>query len=225
MKKLVLIGLMGLVAGTTNANQWQEQPLAINNEMPQQMGEPVKAQPVRMEQNNYNGASGYSVAFGYAGSKIGSNNLGGDEEFNGFFLNGTADLNSRLSMYAEYQYQDASDMDFNEVAVGMQYQLMESGNAYTSAGIGLGYAWLDESGYVPDLDANVNLNLEYITLPINFEVGYKMSPNLNVFANFGYKWFFNNDAEVCSGGICVSGDSSDLDVDGVTYKAGLRYNF
>jgi hypothetical protein len=222
MKKLVLIVLMGLVAGTTNANQWQEQPLAINNEMPQQMGEPVKAQPVRMEQNNYLNISGSNsdsyttFNIGYAGSKIGSNDMGGDEKFNGVDL-GISGVRGNLIGGFGYTYQGGDDLNYSEIYSKLGYKLFNQNNSYGVASIGVGYAWASADDY--------DIDLEYITMPIEMEIGYQVQPNLAFYGAVGYKWLWNTDVSVCYMGICGSDSGSDYDVDGVTYKAGLRYNF
>ena len=222
MKRIFLIGLCPLIssfamagkpavlqpgemlpAGAVIANPYQNQSYSQNSNMSEQ----------------------FSLAAGYAGSKIGSDEFGGDERFNGAFLNASTALDAKVSLYTEYAYQEASDIDFNELSIGMLYRAFENNSAYAALGFGVGYAWLDESAYNINNGVNTSVELEYVTLPVNFEFGYKINPSVDLFGNVGYKWFFNRDAEACIGGACVSGNSSDLNIDGVTYKAGLRYNF
>ncbi len=227
MNKIFIIGLLSLFSATTMANTWQDQSLILQYSDPQSMGAPVEYHSSQSEINKKHQSSfipQYALSFGYAGSRIGSNELGGNKTFNGAFLNSSASLSPKLGVYAEYLYQKASDVDFDEIGIGMQYKLMENRNAYTSAGFGIGYAWLDESQYDPEFK-NLSLELQYITLPIDLEVGYNFSPTTFLFGRVGYKWLFNHDMELCFSDTCLSGSHSELDIDGVTYKAGLRYNF
>ncbi|OTG73429.1 hypothetical protein B9T23_13850 [Acinetobacter terrae] len=216
MKQLLIITTLSLISSLSFAAK----PIVL------QPGEPLpldakiaNAQQNPYESHNTNTLNNLSLAAGYAGSKIGSNEFGGDERFNGFFLNASTSIDPKANIFAEYAYQEASDMDFSELSIGLQYKILEDNQTYASLGFGVGYAWLDESA------EGVSLELKYVTLPVNFELGYKINPNVDVFGNVGYKWFFNRDAEACIGNTCASGSSSDLDIDGVTYKAGLRYNF
>ena len=216
MKKLLAIGTLSLISSLAMAAK----PIVLQSGEPL----PLDAKIDNPQQSHYQTQgsgtlNNFSLAAGYAGSKIGSNEFGGDERFNGFFLNASTAVDPKVNAYAEYAYQDASDLDFSEFSVGLQYIILEDRNTYASLGLGVGYAWLDESA------DNVSVELNYVTLPVNFELGYKIDQNVDVFGNVGYKWFFNRDSEACIGNTCVSGSSSDLDIDGVTYKAGLRYNF
>ena len=216
MKKLLAITTLSLISSLALAAK----PIVLQSGEPL----PLDAKIDNPQQSHYQtqGSStlnNFSLAAGYAGSKIGSNEFGGDERFNGFFLNASTAVDPKVNAYAEYAYQDASDLDFSEFSVGLQYKILEDAKTYASLGLGVGYAWLDESA------DSVSVELNYVTLPVNFELGYKIDQNVDVFGNVGYKWFFNRDSEACIGNTCVSGSSSDLDIDGVTYKAGLRYNF
>ena len=216
MKKLLAITTLSLISSLAMAAK----PIVLQSGEPL----PLDAKIDNPQQSHYQTQgsgtlNNFSLAAGYAGSKIGSNEFGGDERFNGFFLNASTAVDPKVNAYAEYAYQDASDLDFSEFSVGLQYKILEDRNTYASLGLGVGYAWLDESA------DNVSVELNYVTLPVNFELGYKIDQNVDVFGNVGYKWFFNRDSEACIGNTCVSGSSSDLDIDGVTYKAGIRYNF
>lgn len=227
MKNIVLTLAFGVISSTVFANDWRQLPTYTN---PPEMGGSVKADTQSpsnrsWSEGNQNGTGQYSVSLGYMGSKIGSNDLGGDEKFNGFFINGDYEFYPKLSAWLEYAYQDASDIDFNQVSIGLKYNLYEDEKIYSSASAGVGYAWLKESAYDSEYDLNGSLDLRYVTLPIAFEVGYKLNPNFSVFGNVGYEWLFNNDSEACIESYCASGSDSELDVDGVTYKVGLKYNF
>lgn len=221
MKKLLAIGTLSLISSLAMADR----AIILQPGEPLPMGAKADNVQNRSTYNSSYAPTQFSLAGGYAGSKIGSNEFGGDEKFNGFFLNASTSVANKTSVYAEYAYQEASGADFDEVSIGMQYKVLEDSHTYAAIGGGVGYASLDESGYIPDLGLNGSVELNYVTLPVHFEFGYKANQNLDVFGNVGYKWFFNRDSEACIGNTCVSGSSSDLDIDGVTYKAGLRYNF
>ena len=222
MKKLLAIGTLSLISSLAMADR----AIILQSGEPLPLGAKIdNPQQSHYQTQGSSTLNNFSLAAGYAGSKIGSNEFGGDEKFNGFFLNASTSVDNKTSVYAEYVYQEASGADFDEVSIGMQYKVLEDSHTYAAIGGGVGYASLDESGYIPDLGLNGSVELNYVTLPVHFEFGYKANQNLDVFGNVGYKWFFNRDSEACIEGTCVSGSSSDLDVDGVTYKAGLRYNF
>ncbi|MCU4589086.1 porin family protein [Acinetobacter ursingii] len=225
IKKYLLLTL-GVLTTSVFANDWRQLP---TNQNPPEMGEPTKAVQVsssRYGDSNPQSVSGlYSITAGYMGSKIGSNDLGGDEKFNGLFINGDYNFYPNLSAWLEYAYQDASDMDFNQVSLGLKYKLYDDEKIYSSVSGGVGYAWLKESGYDSDYGINASLDLRYVTLPIAVEFGYKINPNISVLANVGYEWLFNQDSEACVNSYCASGSDSELDVDGVIYKLGLKYSF
>lgn len=222
MKKLVFIGLMGLVAASANASDWQEKPLPVNYGTPQPMGAPVKAQPIRTEQNNYrNSYSSASDSYttfniGYAGSKIGSNDMGGDENFNGVDLGFMGVMGDFLGGIG-YTYQGGDDFNYSEFYSKFGYKLFNQNNNYGIASIGLGYVWANEEYY--------DVDLEYFTMPVEFEFGHYVQPNLALYGAVGYKWLWNTSVDACYMGYCASDSGSEYDVDGVTYKAGLRYNF
>lgn len=213
MKKILSIGTLSLISTFALANS----PAILQSGEPLPAGAQIDAPQNLGSKSNV--SVPVSVAAGYAGSKVGSSDLGGDERFNGFFINVSVPVYSKTNFYTEYEYQDASDMDFNEFSAGMQYNVLENDKTYLTAGLGLGYAWMDESaeGY--------SLELGYLTVPLHFELGYKIQPNIDVFGNLGYKWFINQKGEACIYGVCAEGSSSDLNIDGMTYKAGLRYTF
>ena len=221
MKKLLAIGTLSLISSLALADK----PVVLQPGEPLPLG--VAADNVQnrvIPNNSFSPSNGY-VSAGYAGSKIGSSEFGGDERFNGFFLNAGTYVAPKTSLYMEYAFQDASDMDFSEVVLGLNYKFLENDKNYASVGGGIGYAWLDEKAYDPYYDINVSLELNYLTLPLYLEVGHQLNSNFEIFGNLGYKWFFNRDSEACIDGLCVSGNNSDLDIDGMTYKTGIRYNF
>lgn len=221
MKKLLAITTLSLISSLASADR----AIILHSGEPLPMGSKAETTYNKSTTSGVGFNGQMSLAGGYAGSKIGSSEFGGDERFNGFFLNAGTYIAPKTSLYMEYAFQDASEMDFHEISAGLQYKVLENQNNYAAVGAGIGYAWLDESAYDTDFDANVSIDLTYVTLPIHFELGHKVNNNLDVFGNVGYKWLINEDAEACVAGQCISSNSSDLNVDGVTYKAGIRYNF
>ena len=167
--------------------------------------------------------SKYSIALGYAGSKLGSDQFLGTESFDGFFINAEYQSHPTASIWAEYKFQ-SSDVDYNQFTIGLKNKFLENNKLYSAASIGIGMSWLDESETVPG-EGRVDVELDYFTIPVALEVGYKTSAQVDLFGSFGYQWMFNRDAKVCLDGDCLSGNSDELDLNGVTYKAGLRYNF
>lgn len=136
---------------------------------------------------------------------------------------------------------DEFDMDYWELSGGYQHNLVNQGNLYALATIGLGYAQV-ESSY---LDEDIN----FLSIPVGFEAGYTFIPQASIFAGLGYKWLIDSASEDEGGSVCRDGwhsksigkqgacshhggvaytqssDDSSNSADGVTYKVGLRYNF
>ena len=80
MKKLILMTALISVCTGTMANQ----PLTIQHGAPEPLGEPVTYK----ETTRYNTQSNFSKSYasfnlGYAGAKLGSDDLGGNSRFNG----------------------------------------------------------------------------------------------------------------------------------------------
>ncbi|MEK5768633.1 hypothetical protein VXE60_16955, partial [Acinetobacter schindleri] len=82
MKKLLFIGLMIGASSVAEANT----PLAIQYGNPAAIDKAVITTTPYYAQENL--LSQYSLAFGYAGSKIGSDSFFGTESFDGLFING-----------------------------------------------------------------------------------------------------------------------------------------
>ena len=214
MKKLILMTALISVCTGTMANQ----PLNIQHGAPEPLGEPVQYKETSRynPQSNFSKDSYASFNLGYAGAKLGFDDLGGDSRFNGVDI-GLSAVQDNLMIGFGYSYLDESDLDYSEIYSKFGYRLFNQNNNYGVASIGVGYAWIDAK--------DLPLKLEYFTIPVEFELGHYIQPNLAVYAALGYKWLSNTEAEACLGDVCASGSSSELDVDGVTYKAGLRLNF
>lgn len=218
MRKLILAGVIGVVSTVALANQ----PLQLNRGAPQTMG----STPLYVHNDDslkVNTAPKYAIAFGYAGSKLGSDQFLGTESFDGLFINAEYQSHPTASIWAEYKFQ-SSDVDYNQFAIGLKNKFLESDKLYSAASIGIGMSWLDEGETVPGV-GRVDVELDYFTIPVALEVGYKTSAQVDLFGSFGYQWMFNRDAKVCMNGDCLSGNSDDLDLNGVTYNAGVRYKF
>lgn len=247
MNKLILslIGASLLIAQSSFAVGigWDDKPLNTQSasnlpELGEKSIEPeVKADNKKTYSNGLS-LINYSISGGFSGSKIGSSDLGGDAKFKGFFLEGAYNIDENLNVWGKYSYQKYNDWEIklNEISFGVGYKFLEQDNFYALSKIGVGYAWTDQSEYWDELDTTVDSKFKYVTLPIELELGYRFTPNVSVFGGVGYKWLFNQDLKLCAEGECVSVndsiikdefgiDKSDLDIDGYTYKLGLRYNF
>ncbi|WP_168416391.1 hypothetical protein [Acinetobacter indicus] len=218
MKKLILALAIGVISTAAVA----EKPLTFSKGSPAVIG--TSPDYVHHESSSQiNNTNQFSIALGYAGSKLGSDEFLGTESFDGLFVNAAYQVHPKANLWAEYMFQ-SSDIDYNQFAFGYKYKFLESAKLYSAASLGLGYSWLDESETDPDF-GRVSVELEYFTIPAALEVGYKVSPQVDMFGAFGYQWMFNRDAKVCFEGECVAGNADELDLNGVTYKAGIRYHF
>lgn len=176
--------------------------------------------------NSASQESNYSIAAGFSGAKIDFKDVDGKEKLKGFFINGATAINPNISLYAEYANQKVEKLKFNEVSLGAQYKFYNDTNIYASAGVGVGYVWLDETLHNQDMGVSADLKLNYLSLPMQVEAGYKITDNISSYGSLGYKWLFNQDSEVCiypsRGNSC---ESLNNNADGFTYKVGLRYAF
>ncbi|MBC9229198.1 hypothetical protein HI850_007630 [bacterium SPL81] len=138
--------------------------------------------------------------------------------------------------WAEFEYLKNNEYsaDYYEATFGGHYNLINVNGFYTLATMGMGIGVGSADGFD---------DTAYLTLPIGLELGYSFVPNLSVFGGVGYKWNWEikddrtrcNDGTrsnssgsgTCSwhGGIDDSSDYTIGDFDGLTYKAGIRYNF
>lgn len=131
---------------------------------------------------------------------------------------------------------DEYDGNYYEISVGGHISLVSSKHFYALATAGIGAGWLDVDGF----DSTT-----YFSIPVGLEAGVNFTPNISVYGGIGYKWAL--DVSDNQGTRCRDGSWSDStgsgtcswhggidyyynpnyigDFDGVTYKAGLRYNF
>lgn len=123
----------------------------------------------------------------------------------------------------EYQNSSDYDADYYEFTSGGQLNIFNQNNIYALLTAGLGYTVVDSS-YAVDTAA-------FVTLPVGLEVGYSFGPNVSLFGGVGYKWLWDiTTKEECTNGYYYSYCEKTVgdvigDVDGVTYRAGIRYNF
>lgn len=123
----------------------------------------------------------------------------------------------------EYQTNSKYDADYYELVSGGQLNIFNQNNVYALASIGLGYTVVDSS-YASDTAA-------FVTLPLGLEVGYSFAPNVSLYGGVGYKWLWDiTTKEECTSGYYYSYCEKTVgdvigNVDGVTYRAGIRYNF
>lgn len=136
----------------------------------------------------------------------------------------------------EYQSNDDYDGDYYEVSAGGHFSLINTERFYAIGTLGMGVGLLD----VPEFDQTA-----YLTIPLGLEAGLNFTKNLSLYGGIGYKWAIDisqNDKTHCMDGTTSDSTGSGTcswhgginydytsnyigDFDGVTYKAGLRYNF
>lgn len=132
----------------------------------------------------------------------------------------------------EYQSNDDYDGDYYEFSAGGHLNFIDANGFYALGTLGTGVSVLDVAGF----DTST-----YWTIPIGLEAGYTFTPSFSVYGGVGYKWSWDiSSSTTCKNGTqsnsvgsgaCSWNDGIDHynytvgDFDGVTYKAGLRYNF
>lgn len=217
MKK-IFVGVMGVTIYLMGVNGWADAPLQVNYGAPQELGQ----QTVQLLDQGYRSetSSGIqtSVFAEYYGSRLQSDAIDGHEKLNGFGTGVTFTALDTLSTTFGLNYQKSSDWHSTEINVKGGYKFYNQNNTYANASIGVGYAWLDADDY--------DTKLRYVTLPIDFELGHYFQKDIAGYAGLGYKWLYiENFEDVCTGYFCESTASDVLDLDGITYKVGIRYNF
>lgn len=132
----------------------------------------------------------------------------------------------------EAQRDSTLDADYYELSAGGQLNVVNYNNAYVIGTAGLGYAWADSS--------QLNNKVEFVSLPVGLEAGWAVVPNVSLFAGAGYKWLVDTTSSAaCKDGATTNSTSSGAcswhnglsrsndavgDNNGVTYRAGLRFN-
>jgi hypothetical protein len=234
MKKLLAIGTLSLISSLALANK----PLVIQQGEPAPMSDyetPVAEtqykplQPVRYKDE---AALNKSLMLEYSTQKGKfENNI--DEDLKGFGVGFSSSPHKNgLWGKAEYQKSDNYDGKAYEFSFGGHLNLVNANGFYALATAGTGVSVLDVEGF----DTST-----YWTLPIGLEAGYTFAPNFSLYGGIGYKWSWDiSSATTCDNGTQSNSTGSGAcshnggidhynytvgDYDGVTYKAGLRYNF
>ncbi|ENW92379.1 hypothetical protein [Acinetobacter dispersus] len=217
MKK-IFVGVMGVTIYLMGVNGWADAPLQVNYGAPQELGQRT-IQPLDQDYRSETSSGIQTSVFAeYYGSRLQSDAIDGHEKLNGFGTGVTFTALDTLSTTFGLNYQKSSDWHSTEINVKGGYKFYNQNNTYANASIGVGYAWLDADDY--------DTKLRYVTLPIDFELGHYFQKDIAGYAGLGYKWLYiENFDDVCTGYFCESTASDVLDLDGITYKVGIRYNF
>lgn len=216
--KTLLIALSAVLLSTTI---YADRPLNPQYGEPMPLGERTQyVEPVKSKysEKSYETANAYTGSFniGYVGTKIGSNEMGGDEKFNGLDIGFSSHSNNWVAGL-NFTYLNATYLRASQLYSKFGYTIFDQNNTYGITSFGIGYTWVTAK--------DENAQLEYFTVPAEIEIGHYIQPNLALYGSLGYQWLLNTNAEACVGMYCGSGSSSELDVDGVQYKAGVRFKF
>ena len=217
MKKLILI----LSGAILSVSTYADKPLQVQHGEPMPLGEPATyKEPVKYSYTESSTGvqsdhvNSFNIA--YMGAKLGSSDLGGDENFNGVDLGFTSFYEKWVVGFG-YTYLNSSEWDASQIYSKLGYKVFDQNNTYGLASFGVGYSWASAK--------DIDLKLEYFTVPVDLEIGHYVNNNMAFYGSLGYQWLSNTSAKVCIGSICASDSSSEFDIDGVTYKLGLRYKF
>ena len=251
MKKLCALAIAIISANTFAERNLQIDA----TQMPPPMQQTTQEQQYAVVQNEqayqpqtYRQANQFSIAAGYSGSDL-KDSDGYGEKGKGFFINGAYHFDDSVNVWLEFDKQKTSDInaefsdsgvdvkakasyDLTEIAMGVQYK-WNSERLYAGIGTGLGFSRLKYNA-----DANAVIDgvsysesesetYDYYTWRVaDLEFGAKFNQNLSAFANVGYKLLLSLETDTeCGSFYCETGRAEDMDLDGVTYKAGLRYSF
>ena len=233
MKKLILALAIGVASTLSFADkplpiQYGE-PVPLNNETPIAETKYKPLQPVRYKNKE---ALNSSLMLEYSAQK-GKFANGIDEDLNGFGI-GFSSSPHKNGLWGKIEYQQNDEYDGNayEFSFGGHLNLLNVNGFYALGTLGTGVSVLDADSF----DTST-----YFTIPIGLEAGYTFTPNFSLYTGIGYKWSW----DISSSTTCENGTQSNSvgsgacshnggidhynytigDFDGVTYKAGLRYNF
>ena len=239
MRKIVLSSLLAL-----SGFAYADQPLLIERGTPEPMSQtPVAAdqyqveRPLQPKKLNNLAELNHSIMLEYLAQKGKfANDI--DEDLKGFGIGySTSPHKNGLWTKFEYQTNKEFDGDAYEFSFGGHLNLINYNSFYSLATLGMGISVLSADGF--DDSA-------YFTLPIGLEAGYTFTHALSIYGGVGYKWAFDisnkDDKTRCNDGSWSSSTGSGTcswhggidyyyssnyigDFDGLTYKAGVRYNF
>ncbi|RFS27796.1 hypothetical protein DYI81_15140 [Acinetobacter sp. SWAC5] len=213
MKKLLVIGTLSIFSSLAFANK----PLLVQYGSPAPLGEQTVQNSYAPASQSASYLSKISINAGYVGGMLDEDDV--KLRLKGWELGGIYSLDNNFGLFAKYE-QQKDELKFKEFSAGAIYKFYEHKDVYITGSAGLGYSWVDGK------DAGDELELEYLTIPVGLEMGYKFTPNVAIYGGLGYKWMYNQDSKVCLNGICYNaGNLSELDVNGTTYRAGFRFTF
>ncbi|ENX35296.1 hypothetical protein F889_00963 [Acinetobacter colistiniresistens] len=218
MKKIG-VGVIGFTVYLLAINSWGDTPLQVNYGAPQVLGERT-LQVSEAAEGRSETAQGIQTSLfaEYYGSRLKSDEVDGHETLNGFGTGLTFTALDVFNTTFGVNYQKNAEWKSTELNVKGGYKFYNQNNTYANASIGVGYAWLKADDY--------DVKLRYVTLPVELEMGHYFQPNIAAYVGLGYKWLYiENFKDVCTGYFCDSTASDILDMDGLTYKVGIRYNF
>ena len=233
MKKLILALAIGVASTLSFADkplpiQYGE-PAPLNNETPIAETQYKPLQPVKYKNE---AALNRSLMLEYSAQK-GKFANGIDEDLNGLGI-GFSSSPYQNGLWGKFEYQNNSEYDGNayEFSFGGHLNFINLNGFYALGTLGTGVSVLDADGF----DTST-----YFTIPVGLEAGYAFTQNFSLYTGIGYKWAW----DISSSTTCENGTQSNSvgsgacshnggidhynytigDFDGVTYKAGLRYNF
>lgn len=233
MRKLILAGVIGVASTVAGANT----PLAIQSGQPAPMYQAEQSIPYTYTQpNTALSAPTASLSLEYSSHK-GEFAENIDADLDGFAI-GLSTTPQRNGLWAKFEFLDNSDFDadYYEISFGGHLNFLNTERFYAIGTLGAGIGLLDASSF----DETV-----YFSVPVGLEVGVNLNKYLSLYSGIGYKWALDisdNDGTRCNdgtwsdstgSGTCSWHEGIDYDYvsnyigdfDGVTYKAGLRYNF
>ena len=242
MKKLILAGVLGVASTVVSANT----PLEIQSGQPAHMYQAEQPDPYTYAQpNNALSTPTASLSLEYLSHKA---EFDGDidADLDGFAV-GLSTTPQRHGLWTKLEFLSNSDFDadYYEFSFGGHLNLLSTERFYAIGTLGMGVGLIDAQGF--DETA-------YFTIPVGLEAGVNLTRNLSLFGGVGYKWNVEiSGSDDSSGGrtLCNDGTWSDStgsgtcswhggvadrdweyddgnyvgSFNGVTYKAGLRYNF
>lgn len=234
MKKIILALTVGCISTFAAADK----PLLIQQGVPAPLNTektPVAEtyykplQPVRYKNE---AALNSSLMLEYSAQKGKfANNI--DEDLKGFGI-GFSSSPHKNGFWGKIEYQENSKYNGEayEFSFGGHLNFINANGLYAIGTLGTGVSVLDVNGF----DTST-----YFTIPIGLEAGYTFAPSFSVYGGIGYKWSWDiSSSTTCKNGTqsnsvgsgtCSSNGGIDHynytigDYDGVTYKAGIRYNF
>ncbi len=234
MKKLILALAIGAVSTLSFANK--PLPIQYGEPVPLNNGAPIAEtyykplQPVRYKNEQEMNLSLFAEYSSYEADLDSGDTI----KLDGFSL-GVSSSPHTSGWYGKLEAlkDDTLDADYYELAFGGQFNLYSYKGFYALGTLGFGYAWAESSLLANDVN--------FMTIPVGLEIGYSVVPELSLYAGIGYKWLLDTTSSTtcnngttsnsvgsgtCSsnGGIAYYNDYVG-DNNGVTYKAGLRYNF